>query len=481
MKESDKKRILLISPCGNIPNYWLPLSLGYIKSNIISDKYNVKIIDCTFENWWTESPKLRESIINFSPHLVGVTTISPTYPESLKVLDLCKAINPNIITILGGSHATVCADEVMKNTFIDFVFRGEVELSFPVFLDEIEKAEPSLKNVKGLVFRQGGQIIKNSINIELNLDKIIRPDYRAVKLNEYLERGYRYGGFFGRNAPILLTRGCPYHCAYCLAPILGGNTLRSHSIGYAVNLVKHLYEDFSIRQFNIIDDNFTFNIDYAKEFCREIIKLNKSSYFSEQIYFSTPNGIRIQKIDEELLCLMKSAGWTDITVAPESGSIKTLEKMKKSINPDKVPLVIEKIKKAGFPVRGYFIIGYPGETESDLRATSQLIRKCKFDFFMLNRFFPIPGTPIFDEMVESGELEKKYIFDYGFSFIASIRNKQNVYVPSSLATFNFFLFAIKEYAFLFLRNPSSLFWILKFYGISRIIKILFFVKTRKNK
>ncbi len=88
-----------------------------------------------------------------------------------------------------------------------------------------------------------------------------------------------------------------------------------------VSLVRHLYDEKNIRQINIIDDNFTFHTEYAKEFCRAIIALNL-----QDLRFSTPNGIRVQRTDKELLHLMREAGWRSLIIAPESGSRKVLKK-----------------------------------------------------------------------------------------------------------------------------------------------------------
>jgi radical SAM superfamily enzyme YgiQ (UPF0313 family) len=166
-----------------------------------------------------------------------------------------------------------------------------------------------------------------------------------------------------------------------------------------IRWITFLYEEYNIRGFSIIDDNFTFYTDYAKDFCKEVIKLSYND-----VEFNTPNGVRMQRSDSELWKLMKQAGWKGVTVAPESGSERVLKSMRKNLNVKEIPAIIKNIKKAGLKVRGFFMVGYPGETLEDLEKTKKLIKKCKFFNLSISYFQPMPGTPIYDELVEKKEI-----------------------------------------------------------------------------
>ena len=115
----------------------------------------------------------------------------------------------------------------MDNDFIDYCFRGESDLAFPVFLEQLP--EKNFRFVNGLVFRHKDILIKNKIKNEYDVDKIKFPDYNALDLNSYIDRGYNYGGFYGRTAPIWVTRGCPFKCTFCSAPLINGTDIRAHS------------------------------------------------------------------------------------------------------------------------------------------------------------------------------------------------------------------------------------------------------------
>ncbi len=448
-------KILLIWPKGYDLNYVVPLSLAYLKSNI-GDKHEVQILDCSLNT--NNTIKLNSFVKNYQPDLVGVSCWSTVFLEGCMLLKEVKQIDDKIITIMGGSHVTTSPDNAIKKREIDYVLTGESEFSFPMLIDELSKKSPNLLNIPGLVYISEKRVKKNQRYIEHNLDKIQLPDYDSINFNSYLDKGYRFNTAHKKNAPVWVTRGCPYICDFCSAPLQNGRIVRKHSITYMIKWIKYLYFKKGIRHINIIDDNFTFDMEYAKKFCRAVIKLNLKN-----LSFGTPNGIRMKRLDDELLRLMKKARWENIVIAPESGSEKTLKRMKKNIDPKNVPKIVDKIKKVGFKVHGFFIIGYPGETEEDIKKTIELLRKCKFNFFFLNNFQPIPGTPIYDELVKKGEIKED-------ALPKNYSSGQRIYTPNTLKDFNFPKLIIKEYIHLAVSNPLNISYMFKIIKPTIIIK-----------
>lgn len=451
-------KIALIWPFGYDSKYVVPLSLSLLKSNLDNQAHDVKIIDCSLHNWKADSPELGRILTEFSPDMVGVSCWSTVYEEGLEVLKLAKTLNHDVITVAGGTHANVCAEEVISEKSVDYVMCGEAELTFPLLVKTLEtRNTENLQSIPGLVYTQpDGTIGKNDIHLEEDLDALQFPDYEAFDLETYIENGYRFNTAHKLNAPVWVTRGCPYNCTFCSAPIQNGKKIRRHSVDYMMRLIRHLY-DRGIRHISIIDDNFTFDVDYAKEFCRAVLEGNFKS-----LHFGTPNGIRIERFDTELLDLMKKCNWENIVVAPESGSPSTLKKMKKSLNPDVVPEKITLIKKAGFKVHGFFIIGYPDETEEDIAQTQSLLRKCKFDFFFINNFQPLPGTACYNDLVSQGAIPEGQL-PKNFS------SGERCYCPPALKDFNFPKFVLNEYMHLAMSNPLNVFYMIRIFNPKLVI------------
>ncbi len=451
-------KILLIWPNGFETKTVLPLSLAYLKSNVSSNNQEVELLDCAINNISADSKEFQDRIIKIKPDVIGVSCWSILFGEALKIFSTAKKIFPEATTIIGGVHATAYASKCITENDIDFVMTGEAEHALTLFLDQLERTNPDFSNVPGLVYHNDqGLIIQNYPDRIEDLDRLVIPDYSAIELERYISSGYRYLASSKRNAPIWVTRGCPYTCKFCTAPIQNGKKIRKHSAAYLIEWIKYLYVERKIRFINIIDDNFTFDVDYAVEVCQAIIDLDM-----KDLSFGTPNGIRVQRSTPELFQVMKKAGWKTVMIAPESGSPATLKRMQKALSPEIIPGKVKEIKEAGLKVFGFFILGYPGDTVDDLLLSKKLIEKCKFDFVNIVNFQPLPGTPIYDDLVSSGEIREGQL---------PVDNAEGgrVYTPPELKNFNFSRFILSCWIKLVLHNPRAVFSII--YGVNPFFMI----------
>ncbi len=407
INKSDKRklRVVLVQPFGFETKNVLPLALAYQKANLDSAICEVTIIDCALRGIKAESREFRELLKASDADVVAVSSWSPMILEALGVLRVSKEVNPATITVIGGNHASTYYGEVMKSPEVDYLFRGEAEVIFCDFIRQIRDDELRPDTLDGLVYRDTSGALVTSSNMPWidDLDSVAVPDYRAIDLTGYIEKGYRYSTLSKLNAPLWLTRGCPYRCQFCAAPQLNGKKIRTHSIDYVMKMMTDLY-DMGVRHFNIINDNFTFHARYAKDICKAIINAN---FYG--ITMATPNGIRLQKGDPELWQLMYQAGWRRVVIAPESGSSHILDLMQKDLDLAIVPGVVKDMQQAGLIVFSFFLIGYPGERPEDLMLTRKLILDVGFDFFTFHLFQPLPGTPAFDKMVASGDIPANFL------------------------------------------------------------------------
>jgi radical SAM superfamily enzyme YgiQ (UPF0313 family) len=382
------------------------------------------------------------------------------FPEALRILVKTKGFSPHAVTIMGGAHMSAYWHRAMEHDVIDFGFRGEAEKSFGLFLNEVENNGTDWASIPGLIYRESGAVKTNEFSLIQNLDELVPIDYRFISLDRYIALGYRLHCPEKMNAPILATRGCPYRCAFCAAPVLNGKHVRTHSPEYIARVVRHLYDEFGIRWFNFVDDNFTFHVAWCKEVCDRLVSLKLKG-----VGYGTPNGIRFQRGDMALWQKMKLAGWQSVVVAPESGSEATILRMHKDIKLETLPPIIRDMRSCGLIVQGFFIIGYPGEGVEDIQKTVDFIKTCDFDFFYLNNFQPIPGTEIYDELVKSGEIKDMTLPN---NYSDGIR----VYTPPGLRDFNFSKFVLKTYFWYALVHPRVFIHILKFFNIGLFVKKL---------
>ncbi len=458
------QRIALVWPKGFLTSYAIPMALAYLKANI-DECFEVKIFDNSLLNRKFDSAEFLAELEGFAPDIVGVSAWTPMRDEAINILSKVKAIDESIITIMGGVHATFCHRQLIRNKSIDYVIRGEAEKSFNCFLHEQNTKTPDLSKISGLVYLGEGEIVENPIVLIEDLDTIVFPDYRSVDFESYLRKGYRLNSFTKRSAPIWVTRGCPYACKFCSSPLLNGVKVRKHSAEYIINGITQLKNDFNADWINIVDDNFTFDVEYAKSFCRKIIDEK-----FKKLKFGTPCGVRMQKGDSELWQLMKNAGWEHIIIAPESGSIQTLKNMNKKLDLKLVPKVISEIKRCGLKVQGFFMLGYPGESEVDLEKTYNFIVENDFDFVYLADFQPIPGTPVYNELLQDKQISEDASF-------TNFTDGDRFYIPPELKGFNFSRLIFKIYLKMLQKKPARAFYFMKIifflYGPKMILNSIF--------
>lgn len=138
--------------------------------------------------------------------------------------------------------------------------------------------------------------------------------------------------------------------------------------------------------------------------------------------------------------------------------------MHKDLDLATIPPKVKEIKEAGLKVYGFFILGYPGETLKDLEETEKFILNCKFDYAVLSHFQPLPGTPIYDELVDSGEIADGLLpkpYETG----------ERMYTPVALKNFNFPAFILKVHLKLLRNDPMNIFYHLRINHPKKLLRI----------
>jgi anaerobic magnesium-protoporphyrin IX monomethyl ester cyclase len=287
------------------------------------------------------------------------------------------------------------------STTLDFLLRGEGDITFPQFLNCLNHGHKDMEKVTGLVWKQADKVIENAPHeFVKNLNALPLPAWELIQPQTYPPA--QHGAFFKKFpiAPIVTTRGCPYACKFCSAPILSGRRVRFHDPEKIINEIRLLHAQYGIREIHIIDDNFTINRSHADAVLTKIVEAKLG------ISIAFPNGIRVETVDKELLNLMKRAGAYLISLGIESGSDRILQLMNKKLKVAATEEKVNLIHNAGLDIAGFFVIGFPGDTREDIEKTIRfsvklpLIRANYFDFL------PLPGTPIYNELEQNGELAK---------------------------------------------------------------------------
>ena len=369
-----------------VPN----LSLSTIAGALVKEGVDVHILDL---NRKTEKDFI--ILLNkFNPDFVGFTFTTPLAEETLRLAKIAKKIKPEAVIICGGPHPSVMPLQVLSSGAIDVVCIGESDYT----VLDIVRGKP-YEDIKGIAFVRrddksycetgpGGAITE--------LDGLTFPAWNLFNISEY-----RTTRLFSRRDPvgfIETSRGCPYGCIYCNKKIFG-KSFRAKSIKRVVDEMEYMLT-CGFREIHLADDCFSFDIERAKGICEEIMK--RGLKFS----WATTNGIRVDRIDDELMRLMKRAGCYCVSFGIESGDDAILALAHKGQTCSQARNAITHAKSAGLEVIGFFMFALPGETEVTMQKTINFAKELDLDMAKVSIAIPFPGTQYFEELKKHGSIKE---------------------------------------------------------------------------
>ena len=373
------------------------LGLCYLASYLNERGHCAKILDANALNLSDE--EILERISFLKPKMIGfsavTTEISGIYSFSKKV----KQRFPKVMIVVGGPHVTFTA----KRTFeeapeMDFIVIGEGEKTLFELCEALER-EKSLKDIKGLAFRQENSIgINESREFVDNLDSLPFPLTDGLPLDLYKECLLDDFREKGRFFTVMSARGCPYNCVFCSAPKMWRRQYRLRSMKNFVDEMEQLYRK-DVKKFRILDDTFTSSEKRVLEFCREIEKRKMKISFS---CFG-----RVNVVNERMLKALKQAGCKSINYGVESGSSEILKRVRKNITLERAKEVIALSKKLGLTTFASFMIGLPGDTNETIRRTIDFAKECNPSFAEFYITTPFVGTEIYYEWKEKGWIDER--------------------------------------------------------------------------
>ena len=313
--------------------------------------------------------------------IVGFSVNVNNVENSLKSAASVKAMHPAIQVVFGGPFASAYPEAIIKSEHIDAVVVGEGEQTFFEYVSGAEKSK-----IKGLYSKEDGRIqFAGAREWIKDLSTLPFPAIHRLDLS-------KYNMFFSRRLPIssiITSRGCPYRCAFCFHNM--GYEWRERSPENVVDEIEWQVTQLGVKELMVFDDNFTFNRQRAEKIFDEIIRRNI------KVSIQYGSGVRADLLDRKLIEKAYAAGVWVLSVAPETGNPKTLEKLNKRFKLDDVERVLGIAREVGMATEAFFLVGLPWETEEDLRNTLRFAEKLNADFVTISRFLPFPGIGLADK------------------------------------------------------------------------------------
>jgi len=361
-----------------------PLGLAYLAS-MVEGGHEVEILDCPTVNIGFE--KLESHLSRTKPDLIGVTSTTSTIYQAYRVIKIAKNVDPKVITVLGGPHATFMSREVMKECVdLDIVVSGEGEVAFKRLIEDW----PDLSRVPNIIYRRGDKVRENPEKGFIDdLDQLPYPAHHLLPMDSYQCEGKRFGA-------VMTSRGCPYSCIFCSSSQLWGKKWRPRTPKNVVGELELLSNDYGIEEVEFLDDLFTFDQNRATRICDMIEE--------RELDISFVCSSRVNTFSEKIAKKLKTSGCHTVYFGAESAVPKILNFLKKGISPSQVRRAVDTARKAGLNTILSFILGIPGETERDIEKTIEFAKELNPTFAQFTMYTPFPGTEAFDQAKAEGTI-----------------------------------------------------------------------------
>ncbi len=304
--------------------------------------------------------------INFQdrPDLVAISIMTPLANRGYAIADRFRQMS--IPVVMGGFHATWMAEEAGQHA--DAVVLGEAERVWPRVLEDFKKGAPQR------FYKAGDLAVLKGL---------------PLPRRDLLKKG----GYFFINT-MQISRGCPFHCAFCSVTAFYGHTYRLRPLEEVRREVELLLQGNEFIFF--VDDNIIGNPAYAMDLF-SLLKDFRVKWLSHASLNIAENDTLLKKAAE--------SGCYGLFIGFESLSQKTLQSYHKTSNQvHRYRDLIRKIHDQGIGIEGSFILGSDDDDDSSFRQVLDFCEENKIDAAVFAILTPYPGTRIYEQYVQENRI-----------------------------------------------------------------------------
>lgn len=394
--KENKPKVLLINPLNvSAVNTKLshlgknrlrqPLGLAYV-SSFLKKITSVQLIDGAILGW---NKKETIDYINLVAPDILIISSSPLdrwQNPDVDISNVFEIINQTQVKnkILIGAHGTVTPDWVFDNCCVDFVVRGEPELTCRELVENILASKNEFSAITGLSYKMDDKIIHNTDRFfQNNLDEYPWPDYEALPMHLY---HYSTNDLPTPFSLMLTSRGCPGQCVFCLKKMMP-DKYRARSAKNVYEEMRYLAENFGVKSVYFQDWEFLIDKQRIRELCELIITGTEQ----EMVWGCSA---RASSLDAEIITLMGRAGCVLINFGFESGSPEILKQSKKGVDLEKMKEAVQSCQEQNINIRSFCLANLPGEDKDTLKESARFIVQNNLNIPHINIPIPYPGTEL---------------------------------------------------------------------------------------
>lgn len=378
-----------------------PFQLAYATALLEKQGVEVMLVDAIAERISVD--RFIDGIGNFSPDLIILEISTPSFSADMAMVDTIRErIGKNVLIGLCGPHKPMTEHDFLQTYgCVDFCLVGEYELTLCKTVGVLSNGD-DLGSVPGLVYRRtnGQSAFTGKASIIKDPDELPWPARHLLPMSHYFDNP---GNIPEPALQMWASRGCPYSCSYCIWPqLMDGNTYRPRNPTKILDEMEHICGKYGYKSVYFDDDTFNIGKNRMLDFCREKIR--------RKIDIPWAIMARADLMDREILEAMASAGLKGVKYGIESASPELIARVGKNLDLKKAIDNIEITKNLGIKVHLTFMFGIPGETFESARKTVALAKKLNPESVQFSVLTPLPGTAIYDELLEKGHLQ---VSDWG--------------------------------------------------------------------
>lgn len=341
-----------------------PLGLLTIAS-IFENEHELKLIDMNV------NPIKEEDI--FWADYVFISAMVTQRKSTQEVIKKCKNIGAKIVA--GGPLFSTLHNEFPE---VDHFLLNESELTLPLFMEDLKNGKPKKIYVS---------------HEKPNIENVPVPKWDLINMDDYARMALQF------------SRGCPFDCEFCNIVTLNGRIPRVKSAQQFMKELNSLYEGGWRSSIFVVDDNFIGNKVKVKELLKELVKWRKEKHYKGT--FMTQLSINLAD-DEELLILMRDAGFSSVFIGIETPSMEALKECGKAHNQNRDMVQnIKKIHNHGMEVYGGFIVGFDCDDETIFERQLKFIQDTGIVVAMVGLLNAYPGTKLYHRLESENRLTEQ--------------------------------------------------------------------------
>ncbi len=372
-------------PVNIVPPLGIASLITYLKERISGLNFDVYDFAINKDVPGTVSKKYKGR----EPLLFGISGMMKNYYLINQVCNLLKESFPSVPIVVGGPVISSVKKEILKNKNIDYAISNEGEIPLTLLIQNITEGKNSLSSIPSLIYRKDGEVIFNPIeDAILKEEDIPLPDLNSINLRDYFNyMGFELAGI-RPYLPLITSRGCPYSCVYCHG--IFGKRVRFIPENKIISYVQEFTKRYSSKEIEIYDDIFNIDEGRAKRILEGILNIDPDQKFL------FPNGLRTDILSKEFIQFLGTHNTSYISVAVESASERIQKLIKKRLDLERLRENVELLSKHKIILHGYFMLGFPTETEEEVKKTITFAMGLPIHTASFFKVAPHLGTELFE-------------------------------------------------------------------------------------